>query len=125
MNMNILKRTQTGLRAALAIALASISLLSAAQTTQPTWITSSMGSSARVGDTVNLLGGGFTLLSSITIVIVDPAGTRWTKVVGVDGSGTISVPLPLQQSGTYKAEVVNADGQLVASTLVSSAPLPE
>lgn len=123
--MNTMKRTQSAFRAGLAVALASISLLPAAQTTQPTWITSSMGSSARIGDTVNLLGGGFTQLSSITIVIVDPAGTRWTKVVGVDGSGAISVPLPLQQSGTYKAEAVNGDGQVVASTLVSSAAMPE
>lgn len=120
--MNTLKWFRRALGTALAAAIASLALVTIAQTADPAWLSSDRGSGARVGDVVTLLGGGYAGAPTITIAITDPAGTRSTNTVSVDANGAIRLPLPLGQAGAYKVEAISADGRVVATALVISGP---
>lgn len=121
--MNTLKWFRRAISIALAAGIASFALLTIAQSSNPVWLSSDRGSGARVGDVVNLLGGGYASAPTITLAITDPAGTRSTSTVSVDATGAIRLSLSLGQVGAYKVEAINADGQVVATTLVISGPI--
>lgn len=120
--MNTLKWFRRAIGIALAAGIASFALLTIAQSSNPVWLSSDRGSGARVGDVVNLLGGGYASAPTITLAITDPAGTRSSATVSVDATGAVRLSLSLGQVGAYKVEAINAEGQVVATTLVISGP---
>ena len=104
------------------VAVASIGSGAFAQSVNPPWISSSAGSSARVGDTVNLLGGGFGGRSTVKLKITDPKGSASVQVVKVGADGSISYRLPLALPGSFRAEVLDDANRLITWGTVSSGP---